>query len=82
MRKPVWSESLPIAGTTTNTAPVTTENGPVFRVIAAADAYVAIGKTPNAAVEPRVLVVAGVPLTIYVEAGDKLAWVPTEEVAE
>ncbi|MBY3175634.1 hypothetical protein HFO27_13435 [Rhizobium leguminosarum] len=77
--RPIWSETLATAGTTTNASPgVDPTNGlgdTVFHVLAAADAFVAVGPTPNASTGPRVLAPAGEFVTIYVAKDDKLAWI-------
>lgn len=74
----VWSENLTTAGVSTNTAPA--PRGPsglsVFRVRAAADAWVAVGPgTPNAGQSPRHFVAAGSDYDIPVNPGDKFAWI-------
>lgn len=76
LRKPEWSQTLAIAGTTDATAPGVKDNGdPVFHIISSVDAFVAVGPAPNASTGPRMLVQANTPIAIYVGAGDKLAWV-------
>lgn len=71
------SESMTSAGITTIAAPEhhQTMGAPVFRVQAAADSWVSIGSTPNASTGPRTLCRAGEDYDVFVEPGDKLAWV-------
>jgi hypothetical protein len=76
MGKVLWSQTLPSAGTTTETAPDPQDRGnPMFQVRAAADSFVAIAPAPNATTGPRIFVPAGERIEFYGEPGDKLAWV-------
>ena len=82
----VWSENI-AAGTTAHTAPVAGVAGagtgrPVFQVVAAAASWVATGPVPDAgqAVSTvlqtsREYVPAATLVNIYVNPGDKLAWI-------
>jgi hypothetical protein len=70
-----WSEELTSGAASTNIAPPSRDTGdPVFYVLAAADSYAEIGATPTGAAK-RIPVQAGVPLAIYAENGDKIAYV-------
>jgi hypothetical protein len=83
----VWAENL-AAGTTTQAAPSPGVSGagtgrPVFQVVAAAASWVVTGATAlNAALavstkpsEARIYIPANTPVNIYVNPGDKLAWI-------
>ena len=77
MGKIVWTEE-PASGTpTASVAPGVSDAAgqPIFRIRAAADSWVAIGKMPNASAAPRILVPANTDYDVFVDAGDKLAWV-------
>jgi hypothetical protein len=73
----VSSETLATAGTTTLVAPLDSEamGLPIFRIQASADSWIAIGKAPNASTGPRTLIRANEEYDVYVEPGDKLAWI-------
>lgn len=79
--RPAWSENL-AAGTTTQAAPVG-PGQPVFQVVAAADSWVVTGATAldaSKAVstkksEARIFIKAATVTNIYVNPGDKLAWI-------
>lgn len=77
--RPIWSETMASAATTTNTAPASDgANGlgdPIFHIRAAADSYAAIGPAPNASTGARVFVPAGEFVTVYAKMDDKLAWI-------
>lgn len=79
--KPTQSESIAAPGTTTMVATKGTRDAvlrdgqPCFVYVAAADAYVAIGPTPDASASPRRLAKAGVEYTVGVAVGDKLAYI-------
>lgn len=77
--RPIWSETLPTAGTTGNVAPAAdTISGlgdAVFHIRASADSYASIGSSPNASTGTRVFVPAGEFVTVYTKKDDKLAWV-------
>ena len=75
---PIWSETLAVAGTTTQAAP---EDGCIFHVKASAESYFAVGAVPDAsktvstaASSARIHVSAAEVLDVYVKAGDKLAY--------
>jgi hypothetical protein len=72
-----WSQTMASPGTTTQTAPQIFEGGrvPVFGVIASADCFIAVGQAPDATSGARVFVPAREYVHMYVEPGDKLAWV-------
>lgn len=71
-----WSQTMAAPGTTDNGAPEGSGNGqPVMQFRASADAFVAVGRTPNAVSGARIFVPAGETVSIYVSAGDKAAWV-------
>lgn len=80
---PVWSENMASAATTTNTVPgATTDDSyggvlgqPIFSVRASADAWIAIGATPNASTGARLFVAANTDYDVFVKPGDKLAWI-------
>jgi hypothetical protein len=44
-------------------------------VYAAIDAFIAVGTNPNATTGARIFVPAGTRVEVYVQPGDKLAWV-------
>lgn len=75
--KIAWSESPAPGVATTNTAPAVGDalGQPIFRLRSSADAYFAIGKAPNPLASPRVFVPANTDVDIYVDTGDKAAWV-------
>jgi hypothetical protein len=75
--RPVWSETLATAGTTTNAAPANSDSAgePMFQVYAVADAFIAIGRSPNATTGARIFVPAASYVEVYAEQGDRLAWV-------
>lgn len=75
--KRVWSETLSSASTTTNAAPANHDAAgePMFQVYASTDAFIALGKSPNASTGARVFVPAATRVGVYAEQGDKLAWV-------
>ena len=74
--KTIWSETLTTAGTTTNVAPAASDiaGDPIFEVNSAADAFVSIGKTPDAVNGTRQFVCGGQDYSFYAQPGDKLAW--------
>ncbi|NKM86356.1 hypothetical protein GFL54_19025 [Rhizobium laguerreae] len=76
--KPIWSETMASAGTTTNTA--AQQGGQeigdvVLRVHASLDVWVAIGSAPNASTGPREFVEANSTYDLACDPGDKLAWI-------
>jgi hypothetical protein len=72
---PLWSENKTTAGTTTASAPSTQgEQALIFTITAAADAWIAIGAAPDASVDPRRFLPAGIPRDFEAAAGDKVAW--------
>jgi hypothetical protein len=73
--KTVWSETLASPGTTTNTAPASSDvaGDPVFNIRSSIDAFVPLGPTPNASTGPRQFVAANTDYTFYAQPGDKLA---------
>lgn len=72
-----WSESPASATPSTNAVPQAGADGSaVLRVDAAADCYVSIGSSPNAAQSPRFFVSASKgPYDFGAKPGDKIAWV-------
>lgn len=74
----VWSQTMTVAGTTSLVAPPfnSIQGDPLICIDSVADIFVAIGPNPDANVDPRMLVRAGVPRQRYVKSGDRLAWVP------
>lgn len=72
-----WSESPASGVTTTNAALASSDTmgDPIFRIRTSADSWVSIGKSPNASANPRFLVPASEDYDVFVEPGDKLAWV-------
>ncbi|WP_337267111.1 hypothetical protein [Oryzifoliimicrobium ureilyticus] len=72
-----WSEAPASGAATTNAAPPVNDvlGQAIFRIRTSADAYVSIGQTPNAANSPRLLVPANTDYDVFVDGGDKLAWV-------
>ncbi len=75
--KIAWSEAPSTGVTTTNVAPANSDpNGqPLFRIRAAADSWVSVGKAPNATTGTRFLVPANEDVDVFAEPGDKLQWV-------
>lgn len=59
-----WTESPATGVTSSNVAPLPNDSmgDPMFRLRAAADSWVSIGPSPNAAANPRILVPAGMDL--------------------
>lgn len=74
MGAPNWTETLATPGTTTKAATLDS-TADCFMIQPAADIFVAIGQTPNAAVNPRVLIRAGEAVMIPCAKGNKVAWV-------
>lgn len=72
-----WSESPSSGAPTTNAAPNPSDSmgDPMFRIYAAADSWVAVGANPDETTNPRFLVPAATEYDVFVEPGDKLAWV-------
>ncbi|MGO7319355.1 hypothetical protein ACCS95_06865 [Rhizobium ruizarguesonis] len=77
LARPVWSEAPASGVTTANSAPADLDNygQPLFRIRAAADSFVSVGKVPNATSGTRFLVPAGSDYDLFVEFGDKLQWI-------
>ncbi|ALN73519.1 hypothetical protein [Aureimonas sp. AU20] len=77
LSKAVWSETLASAATTTSSAPAggNGAGAPVFTIRSSIDAWVAIGVAPDATIGPRRLIPAGTDVHLFVDSGDKLAWV-------
>lgn len=82
--KPIWSQTMASAGTTSRAAPGNPEPiiwSGMFEVRSSADIYVAIGKTPDASqasgVEDaaRFFIPANETRNIFVQPGEKLAWI-------
>lgn len=73
----IWSETLASPGTTTNTAPASSDTAgdPIFQVRSTVDSFVSLGPVPNASSGPRQFVAAATEYTFYAQPGDKLAWV-------
>lgn len=77
--KPVWSRSMTTAGMTDRAA---AEGHDVWDITAAADAFVAIGATPDASqangegASARVLIRAGERRMFACRAGERVAWAP------
>lgn len=76
--RPIWSEKMTSAGTGNKVVPPAEFKGDaVLHIRAAADAYVAIGPTPDAVSGPASIIVpAGEFVSLYAKAGDKFAWTP------
>ena len=74
--KIIWSEAPATGVTTTNEVPALHDvlGQPVLRLRSAADAYFAIGKTPNASTGPRVFVPANTDYDVFADSGDKVQW--------
>ena len=80
MRAPVWSESAAAAGVSVLPAPVAREESdPIFYVLFAADGFITLDKVKptGVVVGKRMPVQAGVPLAIYCDGGEYIAWGPT-----
>ncbi|MDK4730336.1 hypothetical protein [Rhizobium phaseoli] len=75
--KIAWSEAPATGVTSTNVAPASSDvaGDPIFRVNAAADSWVSIGKTPDATAGKRFLVRSGGDYDVYAEPGDKFQWI-------
>lgn len=75
--KPVSSETVASPGTTTITAPGSSGayGVPMARLRASVDSYAQAAAVPNAANSPRVFCPAGEWIEIYVEPGDKVAYI-------
>ncbi|KAA3500818.1 hypothetical protein DXM27_16575 [Rhizobium rhizogenes] len=73
-----WSETLSAPGATTNAAPKGRQpyGDPIFYLRSSQDAWVAIGPAPDASNGPRMLLAANTDFGLYVDPGDKLAWLP------
>ncbi|KQT48935.1 hypothetical protein ASG43_08870 [Aureimonas sp. Leaf454] len=69
-----WSETLATAGPTTKAVPVGASRS-AFRVRCSVDAYVAVGKTPDAVNGPRFYVPANDDYDVMAPAEAKVAWV-------
>lgn len=73
---PQWSETLATAGTTTNAAVAGGGTGrPIFRLRSAADAYVAVGPSPDATTGTRYAIPADTDYDVFANPGDKVAWI-------
>lgn len=74
----IWTETLITPGTTTNAAPLPSdaEGQPIFRLRCSIDAYVSIGKAPDATSSPRFFLPANTDYDVFPDSGLKLAWVP------
>ena len=72
-----WSETLAVAGSTTNKAPGNdaTFGQPMMSVRSSVDAWVAMGENPNATSGPRRYIAANTDYDFFVNTGDKLAWI-------
>lgn len=78
MKKPVWSETLAAAGTTTNVAPTSVDQSvgdPCFEIRSSLDVFVAISSGPNATTGARLFVPANETRNVFCAPGDKLAWI-------
>jgi len=75
--KIVWSEAPASGVTSTNAAPAATDiaGDALFRINAAADSWVSVGKAPDATNGTRFLVRAGSDYDIYCQQGDKFQWI-------
>lgn len=70
-----WSEA-PASITTNVAVPLNDTFGqPMFRIRSAVDAWVSVGKNPNASTGIRLSVQAGIDYDMFVDPGDRLAWV-------
>lgn len=47
---------------------------PIAHLISAENGFFAVGKTPNAATDPRAYLSAFEPLDLFIQSGDKVAW--------
>ncbi|MBB2753347.1 UNVERIFIED_ORG: hypothetical protein GGI57_004069 [Rhizobium aethiopicum] len=75
--KIAWSEAPASGVTSTSAAPAATDiaGDALFRINAAADSWVSIGKTPDATSGTRFLVRAGSDYDLYAQQGDKFQWI-------
>ena len=74
--KPMSSETLATASTTTKTAPASSASygQPMVQIVASVDAWAAAGPAPDASVNtgPRVFCPAGETVEFFVDPGDKI----------
>lgn len=76
LRLPQWSEEPATGVPTTNGAADNGAMKPILRITNTVDIYLSVGKAPNPAISPRfALRASDAPHDIYVEPGDKAAWV-------
>lgn len=73
----LWTEAPASGSASTNIAPSPSDvmGDPMFRIAAASDSWVSIGTSPNPATNPRFLVRSGTDYDVFVDAGDKIAWI-------
>lgn len=78
MFQPQWSQTMPTAATTTNSASQTISNygQPIFRIYSSVDAWVSTGPVPDTSgvTAARFLVPAATTYDVFVKPGDFLAW--------
>ncbi|MBP2147633.1 hypothetical protein [Xanthobacter flavus] len=74
MGAPDWTETMATPGTTAKAATLDT-TADCYLIQPTSDIFAAIGPSPNAAVDPRMLIRAGEAVTIPCAKGDKVAWV-------
>lgn len=70
---PVWTETLPGAGTSVGSVPASGSTL-ALTVTADEDGWFSIGLTPDASTNPRRRILAGQQRSFSVKAGDKVAW--------
>jgi len=69
-----WSETVAVAGTTSNSVPVSNGSTYILALTAEVDMWVAIAASPNAAANPRRRLKAGLTRWFSASAGLKVAW--------
>lgn len=74
--KPVQSSNVASGGQSAAAPSASQQQGgsPIARLNAAEDGYYGVGSNPNASNNPRGFLRAGETIDIFVETGDKIAW--------
>ncbi|WP_156918410.1 hypothetical protein [Bradyrhizobium sp. Cp5.3] len=75
--KTVSSETMASAATSTSSAPAPSSDGrPLLSIASSAAIFYAVGASPNASASPRrYFDPTNGPIDIYVDSGDKFAWI-------
>lgn len=69
-----WSESVALAGATTQSVPTGIFPAYVLTVTARADVYISIGAVPAPGADPRRLLLRGMRCSFGANPGDKVGW--------